>query len=373
MRSIFSRHVVGLVVATPQSRTRCSVPFSSNAGEVLSSAPVQDEGNSSAKRRHNKHCQTCTCREGPANTDQITQTSRRSERESTSLVAPCGYSVDSTAPLPPPLPHPKYSVHKRVLPERLIALRSEKGKFMLLYALEHNQAESYWTLMEHFTNQSDPAYCGVTTLLIVLNAMAVDPNIRWRGGWRYYGDEDTLLRRCCIPTERIRRTGITMMEFARLAKCQGLGTDMKQPPGSIVEEFRQDVKATLSSSRGGIIVASFARSALDQTGEGHFSPIAAYYEDYVLVLDVARFKYAPYWVKMDDLYDAMKLCDEATNQPRGWFILEPSKIKERALVSEKQRPAHLVPKAEDIDICPVGKIKVHFCEASQDAKTKPAR
>ena len=37
--------------------------------------------------------------------------------------------------------------------------------------------------------------------------------------------------------------------------------------------------------------------ALLQTGDGHFSPVAGYHAgtDSVLVLDVARFKYPPYW------------------------------------------------------------------------------
>lgn len=231
---------------------------------------------------------------------------------------------------------------------------------MLLHALQNHTAESYWSLMEHFSNQSDPAYCGVTTLQIVLNSLSVDPNVRWRGGWRYYGDEDTILERCCISHERIRRAGISLPQFARLAKCQGLQVTMKQPTTASLEEFRQDVEEILSTGQG-VVVVAFARSALEQTGDGHFSPIAAYHDDHVLILDVARFKYAPYWVSLSLLYEAMKPPDKATAQPRGWFLLKtPTSTTDNG---EARRPAHLVPSTHETDVCPLGKIKVHYCKA----------
>ena len=302
-----------------------------------------------------KHCRTCTCDDDRNN----------AQKDDPPVVFPCGNASEKEEELPPPLPSPKYSVYKRVLPQDLIALSSKEGRTMLLESLQAGTAESYWSLMEHFTNQSDPAYCGVTTLLIVLNSMSVDPNILWRGGWRYFGDEDVLLGRCCIPHERIRRAGINMSEFARLGKCQGLEVDMKQPTSASVNDFRKDVKEILSSENG-IIVVSFSRSALGQTGEGHFSPIAAYHEetDQVLILDVARFKYAPYWTSISHLYDAMSPLDEATKQPRGWFVLHRPTAR-TSDTTEARRPAHLVPTVGQADVCPVGKVKVHYCEASR--------
>mmetsp|Transcript_20411 Transcript_20411/g.28706 ORF Transcript_20411/g.28706 Transcript_20411/m.28706 type:complete len:229 (+) Transcript_20411:80-766(+) len=75
----------------------------------------------------------------------------------------------------------------------------------------------------------------------------------------------------------------------------------------------------------GFMVVSFSRSSLGQTGEGHFSPIAAYHEpsDSCLVLDVARFKYAPYWVSVTELYDATRPVDSVTALSRGWFNMYP--------------------------------------------------
>lgn len=56
------------------------------------------------------------------------------------------------------------------------------------------------------------------------------------------------------------------------------------------------------------IIANFCRNVFNQTGTGHFSPIGAYEEtaDMVLVMETARFKYPPFWVKLDLMWDAMR-------------------------------------------------------------------
>ena len=282
-------------------------------------------------------------------------------------------SCDSTLvrhddPLPPPLPQPKYSVQKRVLPFNLTALSSPQGRQLLLETLSSLDDKSpYWSLTEHFINQSDPAYCGVTTLVMVLNSMSVDPQIRWRGGWRYYGDEDVLLSRCCLSSERIRRIGITMEEFQQLARCQGLAVELKRPSSETIDAFRRDMERSLLE--GSKVVVSFSRAALGQTGDGHFSPIAAYHPetDSVLVLDVARFKYPPYWVSLTELYQSMLPVDTASNQPRGWFVLRPPQLSASytgEINNEHRRPARLVKEVGQPDICPIGKVKVEFCRSN---------
>jgi glutathione gamma-glutamylcysteinyltransferase len=300
----------------------------------------------------------------------------------------CGYQKqqdiqkDNSEPWPPPLPKPVYSVHKRVLPSNLTALSSPQGRQYLLESITKCTAESYWNLTEQFVNQSDPAFCGVTTLLMVLNAMNVDPNVRWKGGWRFYGDEDVLLQRCCLNAERIRRVGITMEQFMILGTCHGMRINMKRPPPMSdgpcdknrffsLQDFRRDLRETLDSNlnhRNAIIVTSFSRSALQQTGDGHYSPLAAYHEDSdkVLILDVARFKYAPYWVSVDELYRSMQPLDEATQMPRGWYVMTPPSDANHhsyEMTDEDRRPAHLVPLSNEKEPCPLGEIKVQFCPA----------
>ena len=65
-----------------------------------------------------------------------------------------------------------------------------------------------------------------------------------------------------------------------------------------------------------------ARSC-QRAGGGHFSPIGGYHEgaDAALVLDVARFKYPPYWVPLPKLWDASVVSDQETGRSRGYFVL----------------------------------------------------
>jgi glutathione gamma-glutamylcysteinyltransferase len=301
---------------------------------------------------------------------------------------PCGrnHHEDELDSLPDPLPEPTYSVHKRVLPNALTSFSSAKGRKLLMEALFiDGTAESYWNLTSHFINQSDPAFCGITTLVMCLNALCMDPNVRWRGGWRYYGSEEMLLDRCCLSTERIKRSGITLDDFCQLGRCQGLQIELKRPTsmarddhddlsgnsnGFSLKEFRDDTQRILSDKvHRPLLVVSFSRQALGQTGDGHFSTIAAYHQqtDQVLVLDVARFKYTPYWVSVEDLYRSMQELDSVTNKPRGWFLLYPPKNHAcQHITKEDRRPVEVVPTMGQKDICPVGDIRKRYCKANND-------
>jgi hypothetical protein len=57
---------------------------------------------------------------------------------------------------------------------------------------------------------------------------------------------------------------------------------------------------------------------------GHISPLAAYdaKADRFRILDVARYKYPPVWVKASDLFDAMNTTDAANgNRTRGYVLV----------------------------------------------------
>jgi len=68
--------------------------------------------------------------------------------------------------------------------------------------------------------------------------------------------------------------------------------DLDQLRAVVVECSRRMDKA---------LVFSYDRQGVGQSGSGHFSPLGGYNEaeDLVLVLDTARFKYPPHWVKLD--------------------------------------------------------------------------
>jgi hypothetical protein len=90
--------------------------------------------------------------------------------------------------------------HRRTLPKSCIALSSPEGKKLFAFAHAHGGLKSFFELMEHFLTQSEPAYCGISTLVMTLNALAVDPRVTWKGPWRWY--EESMLN-CCIDLELV--------------------------------------------------------------------------------------------------------------------------------------------------------------------------
>jgi glutathione gamma-glutamylcysteinyltransferase len=80
---------------------------------------------------------------------------------------------------------------------------------------------------------------------------------------------------CCRPLDLVKIDGITLQEFACLARCNGLAVRKSLAENIEKEEFINDLKASCSSEES-MMVISFSRSTLGQTGDGHFSPIGGY-------------------------------------------------------------------------------------------------
>ena len=43
----------------------------------------------------------------------------------------------------------------------------------------------YFKLAAQFQTQDEPSYCGLSTLVMVLNTLGVDPGRVWKGPWRW--------------------------------------------------------------------------------------------------------------------------------------------------------------------------------------------
>lgn len=48
-------------------------------------------------------------------------------------------------------------------------------------ALGQGTMEGFFKLISYYQTQSDPAFCGLATLSVVLNALAIDPGRKWKG------------------------------------------------------------------------------------------------------------------------------------------------------------------------------------------------
>ncbi|KAJ3672150.1 hypothetical protein LUZ60_006871 [Juncus effusus] len=211
-------------------------------------------------------------------------------------------------------------LYRRILPSPpAIEFASSDGKRLFSEALQNGTMEGFFRLVSYFQTQSEPAYCGLASLCVVLNALSIDPKRKWKGPWRWF-DESML--DCCEPLDKVKAEGITFNKVACLAHCAGARVEAFRADESNVEEFRKRV-VKCASSEDEHLIASYHRSLFKQTGTGHFSPIGGYNanKDMVLILDVARFKYPPHWVPLSLLWDAINTIDEATRLPRGFILI----------------------------------------------------
>ncbi|XP_071721588.1 glutathione gamma-glutamylcysteinyltransferase 1 isoform X1 [Rutidosis leptorrhynchoides] len=222
------------------------------------------------------------------------------------------------------------SIYRRVLPSPpAIDFASYQGKQLFMEAVQGGTMEGFFKLISYFQTQSEPAYCGLATLAMVLNALSIDPGRKWKGPWRWF-DESML--DCCESLEQVKAKGISFGKVVCLAHCAGAKVEAYRTNHSNIDEFRKHVIACASSDDCHVI-SSYNRATFKQTGSGHFSPIGGYHAgtDMALILDVARFKYPPHWVPLKLLWEAMDTVDDASGFLRGFM-----------LISRPQRPPALL-------------------------------
>uniref|UniRef100_A0A7S0A024 glutathione gamma-glutamylcysteinyltransferase n=1 Tax=Pyrodinium bahamense TaxID=73915 RepID=A0A7S0A024_9DINO len=213
-------------------------------------------------------------------------------------------------------------IHRRPLPEPAIAFSSPEGRALFREALADGTAEIFYPLIEQFHTQDEPAFCGLATLVMVLNSLGVDPGATWKGPWRWYHEKQLS---CCKDPELVAQVGIEWDEWVCLAECQGLAVDAKRvdEEGSSLADFESQCAAACAQPGGLALVISYTRQVVRQSGDGHYSPIGAYHRgrSLALVLDTARFKYPPHWLPVALLWEAMSAKNSSTGRSRGYATL----------------------------------------------------
>eukprot|EP01126_Amoeba_proteus_P055337 TRINITY_DN6858_c1_g2_i1.p1 TRINITY_DN6858_c1_g2~~TRINITY_DN6858_c1_g2_i1.p1 ORF type:complete len:136 (-),score=24.33 TRINITY_DN6858_c1_g2_i1:253-660(-) len=133
--------------------------------------------------------------------------------------------------------------------------------------------ESYFRLAGHYHAQSEPAYCGIAVLCMVLNSLSLEQARLNNTPWHWYSEE---MMSCCVPLDVVKKDGIDFDIFVTLATRHGLRVVPFRSNQRTQEEFRLDImNATKNTNE--VIVASYNRASLGQTGSGHFCPIVGYH------------------------------------------------------------------------------------------------
>ncbi|CAE7574872.1 PCS1 [Symbiodinium pilosum] len=115
----------------------------------------------------------------------------------------------------------------------------------------------------------------------------------------------------------------SLEQIAGMLRCHGAEAASVEASKSDLDQFRQTLVQAFSSSQLRFVGLNFDRKVLGQIGAGHHSPIGAYDQqsDRVLVMDVARYKYPPFWAALKEVFQAMNSTEqEYFSTPRGYLV-----------------------------------------------------
>jgi hypothetical protein len=227
------------------------------------------------------------------------------------------------------------------LPPQLIDLGSAAGEQLLA---DSAARAAYVPLGSQFVTQKTESYCGVASLVMVLNALRMPAPAAEQYPPYHYFTQDNLLN---DATERIRpralieQRGMTLDQLGALARASGVSATVRHAGGVSLDAFRAEAAASLGRP-GRYVLVNYLRRQLGQQTGGHISPLAAYdaAADRFLILDVSRYKYPPVWVRAADLYAAMRTPDaDNGDASRGYVLVDASAPDARASSGQTSRAA----------------------------------
>jgi hypothetical protein len=209
------------------------------------------------------------------------------------------------------------------LPASLTDLNSEQGE---KFFLESGAHEAFFPAAANFVTQKTQAYCGVASIVMVLNALgAPAPSTPEYQPYHTFTQDNFLDEKtdAILPRDVLARQGMTLDQLGGLLTLHPVAVEVHHAADGGLEAFRTAARDYLGA-KDHFVVVNYLRKAIGQEIGGHISPLAAYDEkaDRFLVLDVARYKYPPVWVKASDLFDAMNTVDPVNaGKTRGYVLV----------------------------------------------------
>ncbi len=209
------------------------------------------------------------------------------------------------------------------LSENLINLDSRTGENLLF---ESQARRDYIPLSLQFVSQDNLAYCGVASMVMVLNALGIEaPHAPEYRRYRVFTQENFFSNpktREVLSPEIVRRQGMTLEELTQFLQSYGVDTKTYHGGEITLGEFRQRIVTNLGQPNNFVLV-NYLRREIGQERGGHISPIAAYHEesDRFLILDVARYKYPPIWVSAEELWHSTNTIDSTSGKTRGLVLV----------------------------------------------------
>lgn len=207
------------------------------------------------------------------------------------------------------------------LTPNLIGFNSNEGEKLLI---DSKSKEDFFPLSMQFVTQNNQAYCGVASIVMVLNSLGIAaPEAPQYKPYRVFTQENFFeneATRKVISPDIVARQGMSLDTLGRLLASYPVKVQVYHASDTTLENFRSLATENLKQE-GNFILVNYLRKEIGQEKGGHISPIAAYNEqsDRFLILDVSRYKYPPVWVKTADLWKAMATGD--STKTRGFVTV----------------------------------------------------
>ena len=205
----------------------------------------------------------------------------------------------------------------------LVYLNTPQGEQRLISA---KLRQPFFAMQPYVETQQNLAFCGPASIVAVMNSLGTPrPAESHLYPYNFY-TQDNIFN---ADTQKVKSfvmvstRGMTLAEIAGFFSALGVKATPYYGEALNAEQLRTLLKAALAKPDTRI-VANYNRKTLAQDGGGHQSPIAAYDEasDSVLMLDVAKFKYPPAWIKLGDLLESMQTIDADSGKSRGLVVVE---------------------------------------------------
>ena len=179
--------------------------------------------------------------------------------------------------------------------------------------------------VRYFVSEVKQTYCAIASAVIVLNSLGVEspvaPEIY---PYQKFNQQNIFTEKVLknYSPLAVEEKGLTLEQAAGLLRAYPVKVDFVFASDSSADQFRAQAIEALKAADKRLII-NFSRQALGQAGMGHFSPVVAYNEvkDMFLVMDVARYKLPPVWVKSDLLFKALQGEDSGSKKSRGFIVV----------------------------------------------------
>ncbi len=210
------------------------------------------------------------------------------------------------------------------LPPNLVGAASDAGQALLV---EAEARAAYFPLADNFVTQKTQSFCGVASMTMVFNAMAIPaPAVPEYAPYTTFTQDNVLDEKTetVIPRATIEKMGMTLDQLGAAIATKPVDATIRHAGDTSLGAFRTEVRDYLAQ-KDHFVMVNYLRKAMGQETGGHISPLAAYdaEADRFLILDVARYKYPPVWVTAADLFDAMNTPDKDNgDKTRGYVLVK---------------------------------------------------